>query len=190
MEEDLSNMSLSELRIYLRKLKEDVFPPASHPRKARVVKDIKKLKTITTSSAGMEAVVVARKSMKKPIQFEEVEEEGVLIRKPIEPLPTYELPCHLRRKEKEKAERRAKKTISIEEPPTEIKAPVLPEKPKKEKAISRRTAAGDSVANVGGVAADIGNATKKEVPEVAETATVAPVEEAVPSSHPWLRKLD
>jgi len=184
MEEDLSNMSLSELRIYLRKLKEDVFPPASHPRKARVVKDIKKLKTITTSSAGMEAVVVARKSMKKPIQFEEVEEEGVLIRKPIEPLPTYELPCHLRRKEKEKAERRAKKTISIEEPPTEIKAPVLPEKPKKEKAISRRTAAGDSVA------ADIGNATKKEVPEVAETATVAPVEEAVPSSHPWLRKLD
>lgn len=173
MEEDLSNMSLSELRLYLRKLREDVFPPASHPRKARVVKDIKKLKTISASSAGMEAVVVARKSMKKPIIFEEVEEDGVLIRKPVEPLPTYELPCHLRQKEKEKAKRRAKKVVAIEEPPTEIKTPMIPEKPKKERAQK---------------------ATKKEIPEPAQpaqpTEPAQPAEEVIPSSHPWLRKLE
>jgi len=185
MEEDLSNMSLSELRLYLRKLREDVFPPASHPRKARVVKDIKKLKTISASSAGMEAVVVARKSMKKPIIFEEVEEDGVLIRKPVEPLPTYELPCHLRQKEKEKAKRRAKKVVAIEEPPTEIISPVIPEKPKKERAQK---------------------ATKKEIPEPAPSAEpaqpteqaqpaepalpVQPAEPETPSWYPKMRKIN
>jgi hypothetical protein len=167
MEEDFANMSLAELRIYLRRLKSDVFPPSSHPRRSRVVNDINLLKTVTKSSAGMEAVTIARKSMKKPMAFEEVEtEEGISIRRPVEALPTYVLPCDLRRNEKAKQIRRSKKVAVSEEPPTEIKSPVIPEKPKK------------------------GAPTKKEIPPVvAESVEPAePVEAPLPSYYPRLTK--
>jgi len=131
-QEELASMSLAELRIYLRKLRADTFPQQGGQlmRKRRILNDIQKLETINKSSAGLEAVKVARKTMRKPLEFATVKaDDETELRVPVAADPTFELPSDIRRK----MNARKKKPVA---PPTSdesvaINSPVVPEKPKK-----------------------------------------------------------
>ena len=94
-DQDLSTMSLAELKMYLKTLKKDVFP--GHPKrtsapKSQVVQQIHALTVVADTTKAMGAVKVARKTMNRPIEIETVPlDETNSIAAPIAPV-TYEPP--------------------------------------------------------------------------------------------------
>lgn len=133
-QEELASMSLSELRIYLRKLRADTFPAQGGQlmRKRRVLNDIQKLETINKSSVGLEAVKVARKTMRKPIEIETIKsEDGLELKVPVPADPTYHIPSTVRKIAKARKPKAAPSTpIDVLEE-VKIEAPPVPaEKPK------------------------------------------------------------
>jgi hypothetical protein len=136
-QEELASMSLSELRLYLRKLRSDTFPPQNGQLmpKRRVLNDIQKLETINKSSAGLEAVKVARKTMRKPIEIETVKaDDGLELKVPVPADPTFHIPSTVRKIAKARKPKAALPTPLevIEE--VKIDAPPVPaEKPKPKK---------------------------------------------------------
>jgi len=135
-QEELASMSLSELRVYLRKLRADTFPPQGGQlmRKRRVLNDIQKLETINKSSAGLEAVKVARKTMRKPIEIETVKaDDGLELKVPVPADPTYHIPSTVRKIAKARKPKAAPPTSVAVTEEVKIDAPVISEKPKAKK---------------------------------------------------------
>jgi len=103
--EQISTMSLSELKLYLKTLKKEVFPvdpKGNNYTKNRIVKDIYLLQTVNEGAGAMEAVKVARRNMKRPVALETtVIDETTNIVAPAIPV-TYHSESALKRGRKKK----------------------------------------------------------------------------------------